>query len=323
VKRPDTLLRLAWHAAAVLTVLVAQCVSTVLLAPLATDDPPVGFAGDQRLYHDSVSDFPALAYSTFVLSQAFTHPEDVREDHVKSWICVLPIVGLSKSMSASLVSRWSAVRLAVQLSLLALAAALAYGRLRRRLGAREAGAVAGKIPMWWLVMGVTAWLYVHLAITSNVPESFAERLEPVLVVFIGAHVLAVGMLLSSVLAGQGARLRIPLPLLFLDLVGLEYLVVTHGFPYRGWYDTWPPGYLNSWIYAWPPVGRAVAWLYPVLAQPSAALIRHPAPLSDLSFGLKPPEFLLVLACVNAVAWALVLIATWAATKIRWPRPAAA
>jgi hypothetical protein len=177
--------------------------------------------------------------------------------------------------------------------------------------------------MWWLVMGVTAWLYVHLAITSNVPESFAERLEPVLVVFIGAHVLAVGMLLSSVLAGQGARLRIPLPLLFLDLVGLEYLVVTHGFPYRGWYDTWPPGYLNSWIYAWPPVGRAVAWLYPVLAQPSAALIRHPAPLSDLSFGLKPPEFLLVLACVNAVAWALVLIATWAATKIRWPRPAAA
>ena len=209
---------LAYHALAVLAVFASQLLSIWLLSPRLDDFSPTQPAGRERLYSYSIGELSVFAYSTLVLGQCFTDAAAVREDPVKSWLSVLPVVGLSRYMVPSAVSRWAARRLVAQAILLGGVAALGYLRLRRRVPSRRAWELVGLLPFWWAVTGLTAWLYVHLAITPNVQESVAEWLEPLLAIYIALHVLVVGIVLLRVLPRRPVRLRIPLPLLFADLV---------------------------------------------------------------------------------------------------------
>src|SRR5262249_45999962 len=77
-------------------------------------------------------------------------------------------------------------------------------------------------------------------------------------------------------------------------------------------DTWPPTYLFSYVYAWPPLGRVFAWLYPVVAQPMATLLEHVAQWPPWAVALGTElgwgETFLTLAFVNAIVWMLVILA---------------
>ena len=86
----------------------------------------------------------------------------------------------------------------------------------------------------------------------------------------------------------------------------------------GWYDTWPPAFLSSYLYAWAPLGRFVSWFYPV-SWPAVGLIslsKRSSALGALAAELRPSAIFMLFAVLNAVFWLVVIVAWAGARKFR-------
>lgn len=321
------------HLVAVLVVLGSQFLSIWLTNPrFAIRTDRKANLGYHLLDRHELGDLPVFVYSAVLLEQAVTHPSTIREvSSPTSCLSLFPVLGLARDATLRFVQTWIAVHLGVSLLLLGEFSLVAYHFLRRRLPAKEAVCLATLIPFWWLVLGCTAWLYAHMTLTPEVAATVALALEPALIIVIATNILLLTEPAWCQLLRVPVRFRFPLPLAFLDLVIGQYLVLTHGFPYEGWYDTYPPVMFSSFILAWPPVTRLLTRLYPVLAQPAAALLsyvrshpdRIPAFLLDLGQGARESGFFLYLSLANTMIWTVGLGLIVAVVRSRARRPDAA